>query len=222
MRGGGGAPSPPCGGGSSSERPDPPPSTWAPYVPVSPQEEQPSATGPPTRAASPRRPPRPIPRTPPGCRVHTWDWRRPGGAARSVSEPELPGLEEPEPGGGRGEGARRVPPRPFRVLSLASSDSVRGRARGRGLQPAGGAACGGGPSKRESHGGQPRAPPASAAARRVRMSVTASMSSEGSIAAGKDGQRRGAGGCAARRGGSKEGGAPHGHAGPHGCGANAA
>lgn len=99
----------------------------------------------------------------------------------------LPGLEELELGEGRGEGARRAP-RPFRVLSLASSESVRGRARGPGLTPLGVVAHRGGPSKRESQGGQPSpGPPSSPAARRVRMSVTASMSSAGSIAARKSG-----------------------------------
>lgn len=103
----------------------------------------------------------------------------------------LPLLEELEMGeeGCRGGAARRDP-RPFRVLSLASRERVRGRPQGRrvgglGLhaRPEVGA-WRGGPSKRESHGGVPGARPP---ARRVRMSVTASMSSAGSIAVGKRG-----------------------------------
>lgn len=113
---------------------------------------------------------------------------------RSESGDELQLLEDPEleqegPGAlGEGEGGGR-PARPFSLLSLASSEKVRGRPQG---------GCGGHgsglehpwllleampgeeSSKRESHTGSPRLD-----TRRARISVTASMSSAGSIAAGK-------------------------------------
>lgn len=103
----------------------------------------------------------------------------------------LPLLEELEPWGkGCWGGAARRAPRPFRVLSLASRERVRGRPQGRRAGGLGlvarpeGLACRGGSSKRESHGGVPGTRPP---ARCVRMSVTASMSSDGSIAVGKSG-----------------------------------
>lgn len=130
---------------------------------------------------------------PAGPQAQTRDWRGLGGMGGlwSVTGLLLPLLEEPELGGeGRGGWAACRDPRPFRVLSLASRERVRGRPQGRragglGLpaRPDRGA-HGGGPSKRETHGGVPGARPP---ARRVRMSVTASMSSAGSIAVGKSG-----------------------------------
>lgn len=130
---------------------------------------------------------------PAGPQAQTRDWRGLGGMGGlwSVTGLLLPLLEEPELGGeGRGGWAACRDPRPFRVLSLASRERVRGRPQGRragglGLpaRPDRGAR-GGGPSKRETHGGVPGTRPP---ARRVRMSVTASMSSAGSIAVGKSG-----------------------------------
>lgn len=112
---------------------------------------------------------------PPSAGGQTRDWRGLGGSRWGGG----PGLlllllEELEWGGFGG------PPRPFRVLSRASRDRVRGRPLrgGLGLRR-------GGPSNSDSHGGGPGArgaPPC-----RVRMSVTAAMSSEGSIAGGGTG-----------------------------------
>lgn len=112
----------------------------------------------------------------------------------SESGDELQLLEDPEleqegPGAlGKGEGGGR-PARPFSLLSLASREKVRGRPQGgcRGHEPVLEhpwllleVMPGEEPSKRESHTGSPRSD-----TRRARISVTASMSLAGSIAAGK-------------------------------------
>lgn len=126
----------------------------------------------------------------------TWDCSHKRGVCRVRSESgvELQLLEDPEleqegPWAlGKGEDSGH-PARPFSLLSLASSERVRGRPQG-GCVGHGPvlelqleAMPGEEPSKRESHMGSPRTE-----TRRARISVTASMSSAGSIAAGKGGR----------------------------------